>query len=101
MSAQTYQVGSHFTALIEGPSIKVVPSKSGLFDPLPPCPLYDVIVTIKVALLCPLWADPPLPPDLGRPFWMAPKNQTLIFDWLTFQIQLNLQSTHGPRISLV
>ena len=45
----------------KGASIKDVPSKSGLFDPLPPCPPYDVIVTIKVALLCPLWADPPSP----------------------------------------
>ena len=44
-----------------GASIKDVPSKSGLFNPLPPCPPYDVIVTIKVALLCPLWADPPSP----------------------------------------
>ena len=23
-------------------------------------------------VLCPLWADPPPPPDLGRPFWMPP-----------------------------
>ena len=29
--------------------------------PSPPCPLYDVIVTIKVALLCPILADPPSP----------------------------------------
>ena len=47
-----------------GPSIKDVPSKSGLFDPLPPCPPYDVAVTIKVALLCPLWTDPPLTWDI-------------------------------------
>ena len=42
---------------------------------VPPCPPYDVIVTVKVALLCPLWATPPLPTDLGRPFWMAPKEK--------------------------
>ena len=46
----------------KGPSRKDVPSKYGLFDPLPPpCPPYDVTVTTKVALLCPLWADPPSP----------------------------------------
>ena len=47
----------------KGPFIKDVPSKPGLFDPLPlPFPPYDVIVTLKVALLCPLWAEPPLLP---------------------------------------
>ena len=50
----------------KGASIDDVPEHIGFFYPLqPPCPPYDVIVTIniKVALLCPLWADRPLPPD--------------------------------------
>ena len=44
-----------------GPSIKDVRSKLGLFDPLPPCPSYDVTVTTRVSLLCPLLAETPLP----------------------------------------
>ena len=43
----------------KGASIKDVPSKFGFLDPFPPCPNYDVIITVKVALLCPKWADPP------------------------------------------
>ena len=34
-----------------GPSIKYVRSKLGLFDPLPPCPRYDVTVTTQEPLL--------------------------------------------------
>ena len=61
-----------FELLGWGPSIKDIRSKLGLFDPLPPCPSYDVTVTTQVSLLCPLWADPPSP-YLGRPLWMLPK----------------------------
>ena len=42
-------------------------------DFLTPCPPYDVIVTIKDALPCPLWADPlPQTWDIlsGWPLWI-------------------------------
>ena len=51
------------------------PLQIGDFWPPPPlCPSYDVTVTTQVSLLCPLWADPPLP-YLGRPLWMPPKGE--------------------------
>ena len=50
------------------------------------------IVTKKVALLCPLWAETPLTPDLGRPFWMPPYNSR--------NIQNSKLSCHDPSHEL-
>ena len=64
---------------LHGAILKVhTPKKWAFWTPPPTSSHQDVIVTINLPLLCPLWADPPAPHQRVHTLWIAP-DQKWIF----------------------